>query len=248
MVHVCTAVKTVPFIGKLEVTLFPPGITILSFGENLSLYCNWINNVELDENIRYTWMLEGNVLQENSSTLMLQYHMIESPKNGGTYQCFVSNNNISLTGTSNKILIVYAPFVAINPSSVSVNRNDMVQLSCIASGHPSPSIEWYKILTDSAFLNYDMVVSYSIEVPASSFNETTSYPFYTNSTLFIDPVDYDDYGYYLCVAALFNDSIEFISTCCNENTDGNLFVDDQYYLSSASTLSGMYSSSISADT
>ena len=37
-----------------------------------------------------------------------------------------------------------APSVTANPSSVTVELNDRVTLSCSASGSPTPSIRWYK--------------------------------------------------------------------------------------------------------
>ena len=36
------------------------------------------------------------------------------------------------------------PSIVTNPSSVTVELNDRVTLSCTASGNPTPSIRWYK--------------------------------------------------------------------------------------------------------
>ena len=192
------------------------------------------------DGFEYSWMLNNEVLDETSSILTVQYDNVESVNEGGYYQCFASYNNALLTGSSNLILLIFAPYITTHPVSVSVNVNETIELSCTATGYPAPIIEWYRVESNTVFSDYDAVLYYSIELPdVSDYNDTTSDATITNATLIISPIDYIDYGYYLCVATLFNDSVNFASSCCNENSMERFSIGENlYHISNISTVSG----------
>ena len=231
------------FLGRLTVNVSPPGITSLTFGEEVQLSCTSTSNIQLDESLptEFTWTLNNDVLNETSSILTVQYDNVESVNKGGYYQCFASYNDTLLTGSSNLILLIFAPYITTHPVSVSVNVNETIELSCTATGYPAPIIEWYRVESNTVFSDYDAVLYYSIELPdVSDYNDTTSDATITNATLIISPIDYIDYGYYLCVATLLNDSIVFVKSCCSGNATEVFSLDENlYHISNTSTVSGI---------
>ena len=227
------------FAGQLSVNLMPNGVTVVEFGESLNISCTSTSNIET-ESVYFTWTFNGEIINDTSPVITLMYDSGDSVELAGIYQCFAATKDVLVSGTSNSILVVFAPAIIEHPSSVSVSENGSVELFCEASGYPSPVIEWYRVEDNNNTSTFERVLSYSIELPDSAYNETTESSRSTNSTLIIDNIQYDDNGYYLCVATLVNDSIEFTGSCCgqNSNVDSNN-VDSIHIVSTTSTLSGM---------
>ena len=226
-------------LGRLTVNLQPIGITTLSFGDTINITCSSGSNVDLGD-INYTWTQDGRGLNDTTTQLILTYNSKISAKKGGIYQCYAFSSDAIVSGSSSTILIVFAPFITTHPSFLTVvEQNDTLNLTCIASGSPPPVIEWYRVQYDSILTTYVDVLVESMDLPSSSYNDTVSSSYYTQSSLIIDSVDYEDYGYYVCTAIVFNDSFAFVSTCCNNGIDETYVLGgDLYDISNVSTVSG----------
>ena len=223
----------------MTVNLQPIGITTLSFGDTVSINCSSESNVDLGD-INYTWTQDGRGLNNTTTQLILTYDSKMSAKQGGIYQCYAFSSDVIVSGSSSTILIVFAPFITTHPSlSTAVKQNDTLNLTCTASGNPPPVIEWYRVQYDSTLTTYVDVLVESIVLPSSSYNDTVSSSYYTQSSLIIDSVDYEDYGYYVCTAIVFNESFAFVSTCCTQGIETYLLDGDIYNISNVSTVSGI---------
>ena len=65
-----------------------------------------------------------------------------------------------------------APSITANPSSVTVELNDRVTLSCTASGNPTPSIRWYK---DNKAIEGPQAIGNTFVISEAVPNERGSY-------------------------------------------------------------------------
>ena len=204
-------------------------------GNELAISCRYDISPPLNKVVFYTWMFEDMPLNETDAVLTLQYENADSVEQAGCYQCITYSSDGLLTGSSNRLHVVFAPFITTHPSFLTVvEQNDTLNLTCIASGSPPPVIEWYRVQYDSILTTYVDVLVESMDLPSSSYNDTVSSSYYTQSSLIIDSVDYEDYGYYVCTAIIFNDS--FVSTCCEQET--HILGQDLYEISNTSTVSG----------
>ena len=225
--------------GILNV-LLPSGISIVHFGESLELSCIINSTIDLDT-VYYTWTFNDDVINHTSSSLTINYFSPDSVEQGGVYQCYTHALGMLLSGTSRQILIAFAPLITEDPVSVLAIYNDTVEFNCTAIGHPTPIIEWYRLSVNNNITTLEDVNKYSIELPFFSIEETTTTDTtIKSSTLTIDPVEYNDFGYYICVAKLSSDAFVYVSDCCNsESGSGSGEVVELYYsISNISTLSG----------
>ena len=225
---------------NLVVSLISTGpIIVINYGDEVNISCSSSSNIQLDD-IQYSWTLNGIPINDSSTVLTLYYDSNESVTQGGIYQCYAYSNDALITGESSTILVIFEPYLITHPEPVTINANGTVMLSCIASGFYAPDIEWFRVENNLLLSDYDNVLYYSIDFPDSSYINATSNATITISTLIIDPIDYDDYGYYLCVASLLNDSVQFVSSCCDDYNNETYSIDENlYYISNTSTVSGI---------
>ena len=79
-----------------------------------------------------------------------------------------------------------------SPVDTSVNRGSSVTLTCTATGVPTPSIVWYKQLSNGTLQRISGTGAYSISTVTSNVNKT--------SQLTIPKATVSDSGNYLCRA------------------------------------------------
>ena len=207
---------------------------MLNYGETVNVSCTSSSNIELDS-VHYTWIFNDNPINDTSFSLTVTYNSTESVEQGGIYQCYVHTPGMVLTGTSNKIMIAFAPFIYEQPQAVFAEFGDSAFFNCSSTGFPLPVIEWYIVSTNVNISNIEDIETYSLKLVHNDTvydNNLT-----TSSTLFIDDVMYNDYGYYICVAVMSNESLVVVQDCCSGN--GSAASEDMHYtISDTVTLAG----------
>ena len=222
-------------IGQLTVTLLPTDVSVLKFGEELDIFCNISSNLDLDE-FQYSWTFDDEVINETSSVITIKYNSAESVEQGGVYQCYGSDTSLIFSGTSNRILVAFAPFILVQPMGLLTAAGDTAEFTCTATGHPVPEIEWHKVIRDTNITSFDDVLLYSEGIV---FNETDYLDNVTStSTFIIDSIENSDFGYYVCVASQTENSLIFAQDCCSDNVTEVQSVPAQYNVSTIATLSG----------
>ena len=94
---------------------------------------------------------------------------------GGVYTCIAIND----AGSDNASVTLYvSPEISQDPENEYVQNGDTVTLSCNADSFPAPEYQW--------------------EMMNRTSGEFEPIDGETNTTLVIDPIDYDDYGTYRC--------------------------------------------------
>lgn len=106
-------------------------------------------------------------------------------------------------GFSPSVLIAFAPSFADQPQSVDASVNESAEFSCTAFGYPPPIIEWRRVTSLS---NLSILHDVNTELNTDIYNSTGTINI--TSTLVIEPVQYDDFGYYLCVAMFSSNNLE----------------------------------------
>ena len=145
----------------------------------------------------------------NNSFITLNYSDYSLVSQGGLYRCSAYYYNYfdhfylygyftDLRGYSNRVSVLFSPSFSEQPDSVMSRVNDSVELSCTAFGYPVPVIEWKRVNS----LNTSDFINNIIELPESAYNDTVAGTNNITSTLIIDDIQYDDFGYYLCVSRL----------------------------------------------
>ena len=227
------------YVGQLNITLTPSGISVIEYGDTINISCASNSNIEVDEVI-YSWTFNENVTNINSSVLTIEYNSAESVTQGGLYQCFTHALGMILTATSNRILIAFAPAIISSPEFSFSDHNDSVTLNCTAVGHPLPTVEWYRLESNITIEDFDSLYNYTIELPKSSFITNFTDSFEITSSLNIDPVNYNDYGYYVCVARVDNESLVLVQDCCSNEQSISTDIGKYYEISDTSILTGNF--------
>ena len=171
---------------------------------------------------------------------MISYSTSEDVNRGGVYQCFAASNDMIFTGNSPHILVLFAPFFTVHPESVNTSFNSSVEFRCTAVGHPSPMVQWYRLHSNVNISDLESVNSLSVLFPYSSFFETESTNTSDSSLLIIDSLEYDDFGYYVCVASLDNSTVIYVRDCCSPDSDNDLSPsqEETYTFSNFAVLAG----------
>ena len=221
--------------GQITVTLIPHGISVLNFGEEINISCNASKNTEM-QSVRYSWILNNDSINETSSLLTVTYNSTESVEQGGIYRCLVHTSDMVLVGRSNIIMIAFAPLIFEQPQAKSSLFGDDAFFNCSSTGFPLPFIEWHVVSTNVSISNIE-------EVEAHSLNLVHNHTVYdkeltTSSTLVIKDVLFSDYGNYVCVAVLSNESLVVTENCCNGNESVSSQNVPQYTISDTVTLTG----------
>lgn len=166
-----------------SVMLFPPGLEVYSFEDNVTFYC-------LSQGGPYntfSWALNGVTVPFETPFLHIESVAISD---AGEYTCTVSNN----AGQGNATTVLFLePRIVSRPSDIRTRVNDSVRFTCTAEGFPPPTITWECI--DCEELELGSGISSGI------FDVSLSHPStgVVIGTLELLSVSYSDYGQYSCL-------------------------------------------------
>ena len=212
------------FPDQLVISTTPSGIYAVTYGEVINISCSATIDVSID-GLYYNWTFNDESLFVSTPWLLIDYNSSDSLEQGGSYQCLVTTEDTVFTGSSDYLLILFAPYFVEHPQTVLTVDNSTIEFSCSAIGHPTPVTNWYRIDSNYNITDLETVMDSSLLLPLSSFIEGNFSDSDTmdSTVLVIDPVTYDDYGYYLCVATFDNDTVIYVRDCCNTDELVSLF-------------------------
>ena len=166
-----------------------PDITIADIGGTFMFICNVMggpNNV-------FEWQRNSVTLtNETMDTLLLTNVAISE---AGTYTCIITNDAGKDTLEAELFI---RPNIITSPQDMEVNVNETVSFTCEAEGAPVPDIQW-EYVGDGESTPSTNASSGSGSFSLATINVTMNENF-VRSILTLDPVVYDDYGLYRCVA------------------------------------------------
>ena len=178
-----------------------PDITIADIGGTFMFICNVMggpNNV-------FEWQRNSVTLtnQTNDTLLLTNVAISEA----GTYTCIITNDAGEDTLEAELFI---RPNIITSPQDMEVNVNETVSFTCEAEGAPVPDIQWEYVgdgestpstnaSSGSGSFANTSASSGSGSFSLSNINVTMNENSVT-SILTLDPVVYDDYGLYRCVA------------------------------------------------
>ena len=179
---------TVSPVGSIS-----PGNAIAMVGEVFMFMCSVLGG----PSNTFQWELNSVPLpNEMMDTLLLTSVTVSD---AGIYSCVVTNDAGEDT-TESELFV--SPNIITSPQDVEVDMGDSVTFTCVAEGAPVPDITWEYVGDGEESSNSSASSSGQSSGSGSflgdisvSMNETT-----LTSTLTIDPVQYDSYGLYRCVA------------------------------------------------
>lgn len=192
-------------LAQDSVSIVEAGPQLIEFGQTLNLTCSDLINANV-----YDWMVNGESVQTGSDPILtIPYTDPSDASNGGTYVCLATDDNNITVGSNISVFVAFAAVVTESPQSIQTSVNNMITLSCNVTGFPAPSIMWARLPSDiNSSTILDDIEPYFNNLPDSveiDFPVETNYS--NSSTITIDLVDYEDFGYYMCVAFQSNDSI-----------------------------------------
>ena len=160
----------------------------------------------------YQWSLDGQVVRNDSnSQFNISYIDVSSTTQGGTYNCTVYTNDNRVISSVNSVLIAFAPLITVSPQSTGVMINGSVQFTCNVTSSPTSIIQWARVpvgITINSMTVLDELTPYFNNLPTNSIQVVNDVTDTTNSTtLIIDPVLSSDFGSYICVGILYNNTL-----------------------------------------
>ena len=216
----------------LSVNLIPSdSIAILQYGESYSLNCTINGSTVSTTSVQVSWYRNGMIIDTETPILTIDYTSPESVNDGGSYKCVVNGDDESSTGESESVLIVMSPHIIQQPSNVQTLANHSIQFICNATGYPLPTIEWKRVDIVNNFTSLQALENVTVDLPNNITNNSISSVNMTEiySVLTLHSVNYDDFGYYLCIATLSLDVLL---------NDSNTTLMDCSTISSAAMLAG----------
>ena len=216
----------------LSVNLIPSdSIAILQYGESYSLNCTINGSTVSTTSVQVSWYRNGMIIDTVIPILTIDYTSPESVNDGGSYKCIVNGDDESSTGESESVLIVMSSHIIQDPSNVQTLANRSIQFTCNATGYPLPTIEWRRVSIDNNFTSLQALENVTVDLPNNITNNSISSVNMTEiySVLTLQSVNYDDFGYYLCIATLSLDVLL---------NDSNITLMDCSSISSTATLAG----------
>ena len=189
-----------------------PDIAVADVGGEVNLICN----VQGGPNNIFVWKKDyGLLANETTNTLRLTNVAVSD---AGVYECTVSN---AAGDGSDSTQLYIAPNIITAPENETASVSESVTFSCVAEGAPVPDIVWKyegpSSTEESSGSSFFGSASGSASSSASSFFGSassssasgSSVPGEVNTTvngstvtsmLTINPVQYNNYGVYRCVA------------------------------------------------
>ena len=214
----------------LSVNLIPSdSIAILQYGESYSLNCTINGSTVSTTSVQVSWYRNNVIISTQTPILTIDYTSPESVNDGGSYKCIVNGDDESSTGESESVLIVMSPHIIQQPSNVQTLANRSIQFTCSATGYPLPTIEWKRVSIDNNFTSLQALENFTVGLPNNITNNSISSMAVVYSVLILQSVNYDDFGYYLCIATLSLDVLL---------NDSNITLMDCSTISSTATLAG----------
>ena len=184
----------------------PSGALLLELNQSITLTCNLTSNAY---NATYKWDLNGYLIRNNSNPYYnISYTDALSTTQGGTYHCTVYRDG-TIVPSVNSVLIAFAPLITVSPQSTGVMVNGSVQFTCNVTSSPTSIIQWARVPVGTAIGTVlDELKPYFNNLPNNSFQNVSGSTNMTNSsTLIIDPVLSSNFGNYICVGILYNDTL-----------------------------------------
>ena len=170
----------------------------------------------------FQWQLESTVLpNETMDTLLLSNVTVSD---AGSYSCVVTND--AGEDTAEYVLFI-EPNIITSPQNEEVDVAVSVVFTCVAEGVPVPSIAWEYVGDgegsgdegsggEGSGSGQPLVSGSSLGEIDATVNGTI-----VTSTLTLDPVQYDDYGVYHCVATSTVLMLDFIAVSNTAVLTGN---------------------------
>ena len=181
---------------------------LLELNEVLTLNCV----VDSSDIVSYEWRLNDVTVQNDTSpNITISYIDASSVDQGGVYHCTVYDSVNKADSTTNQVFVAFAPLITTSPQSIDVTRGDQVELSCNVTSFPVSTIKWAKL--PSGFIVDNITdlndLSRYLDPPNTviTINNTTNSDTFNSSILVIESVLGSDFGYYVCIGTLDNDTL-----------------------------------------
>lgn len=116
-----------------------PNINNVTEGRNLTINCTQSANNTNRTVLNFTWSKYGadNALSHSSQLTFLNISRADS----GNYSCTATNGTANWSAIAT-LKVFYPPEIIYSTGNLTVNESSNSKLSCNASGHPSPTIQW----------------------------------------------------------------------------------------------------------
>ena len=141
-----------------------------------------------------------------SDTLNITYEDDSSVTQGGTYLCKADDVYSSSTAT-----VLFAPLITEEPADVFTTVNSSVQLNCSAVGFLAPQLQWIRLMPGKHLT--DLSTFEEIDIHDPNLPDRVTVLFFpelpnvdNSSNLIFDKIESTDFGSYVCVATLNNES------------------------------------------
>ena len=189
-------------------TIQPAGVFLLELNETLTLNCV----VDSSDIVSYEWRLNDVTVQNDTSpNITISYIDASSVDQGGVYHCTVYDSVNKADSTTNQVFVAFAPLITTSPQSVDVTRGDTVELSCNVTSFPVSTIEWAKLpsgfIVDNITNLNDLSPYLDPPNTITTFDNTTNSNTFNSSILVIESVLGSDFGDYVCIGILDNDTL-----------------------------------------
>ena len=197
------------FIGNAQSpTIQPAGVFLLELNETLTLDCV----VDSSDIVSYEWRLDYIPVQnDNSSNITISYIDASSVDQGGVYHCVVHDFAGKTDPAINQVFVAFTPLITTSPQSVDVTRGDRVELSCNVTSFPVSIIKWAKLpsgfIVDNATNLKDLSPYLYPPNTVTTIDNTTNSDTSNSSILVIESVLGSDFGDYVCIGILDNETL-----------------------------------------
>uniref|UniRef100_A0A1X7VCC1 Ig-like domain-containing protein n=1 Tax=Amphimedon queenslandica TaxID=400682 RepID=A0A1X7VCC1_AMPQE len=214
----------------LSVNLIPASdVVFLEYGDSYNLTCASLSVSSLS--VQISWYKDDELINNTETqVLTLNYTSPESVSNGGSYKCIAQGTIGSSIGESNSVLIIFAPHIIQTPSNIQTRVARKIQFICNATGYPLPSIEWRRISVENDLTTLQDIDNVTVDLPYNITNDSSINMNEVSSVLTLQSVDYDDFGYYVCIATLTSDDVYVLLN------NSNVTLMDYHAISSTATL------------